>query len=258
MLLSIITINLNNKKGLKKTFDSVFKQTCKNFEYIVIDGASTDGSKKLINQYASQLNYWVSEPDKGIYHAMNKGINGASGKYLLFLNSGDSLYEHEIIEKIIGKIDDADVYYTKAYCVYTSKGKAYYNDYPKKIHLDYLLENALNHQNCIIKKALLKEYGGYDENYKIYSDHDFIFSIALQHATFNYLEGLIISNYCVEGISVKYNEANREWDHIIRTKYPHLISKHENIIKKRKNFLFRLKNKILRILHQYKVSKLVN
>src|SRR5690606_20733259 len=94
-LLTIITINLNNLEGLKTTIESVLSQTWQEFEYIVIDGGSTDGGKEYIESQKTHLNYWVSEPDKGIYNAMNKGILKSSGKYLLFLNSGDHLYDNQ-------------------------------------------------------------------------------------------------------------------------------------------------------------------
>jgi glycosyltransferase involved in cell wall biosynthesis len=88
MKLTIITINYNNKEGLVKTFDSVRVQTWKDFEFIVIDGGSTDGCKELIEQN-HQINYWVSEKDSGVYNAMNKGIRKATGDYVIFMNSGD-------------------------------------------------------------------------------------------------------------------------------------------------------------------------
>jgi len=101
MKLSIITVNLNNKSGLQKTIDSVISQTYKDFEWIIIDGGSTDGSKELIEQYSQYITYWISEPDKGIYNAMNKGIVQAKGEYLQFLNSGDALYDKYVLDKIL-------------------------------------------------------------------------------------------------------------------------------------------------------------
>ena len=98
--LSIITINLNNKDGLRKTIESVISQTFEDFEYILIDGASTDGSVEVISQFETRLKYWISEPDNGIYHAMNKGIKKAKGDYCLFLNSGDYLDNSTILECI--------------------------------------------------------------------------------------------------------------------------------------------------------------
>jgi glycosyltransferase involved in cell wall biosynthesis len=91
--LSIITINYNNLEGLQRTVESVVNQTWQEFEYIVIDGGSTDGSADFIESQSETIDYWVSEPDKGIYNAMNKGIAKASGEYLLFLNSGDHLFK---------------------------------------------------------------------------------------------------------------------------------------------------------------------
>ena len=101
MKLSIITVNLNNRDGLQKTIDSVICQTFRDFEWIVIDGGSTDGSKELIEQYADHFAYWVSEPDKGIYNAMNKGIKVAKGEYLQFLNSGDSLWNETTLQGVV-------------------------------------------------------------------------------------------------------------------------------------------------------------
>ena len=118
-LISVITINFNERVGLERTFESVFNQTFQDFEYIVIDGGSNDGSKELIEENTEKISYWISEPDKGIYNAMNKGISVAKGDYLLFLNSGDILYKNDVlsvskIEQITDKqvnlvLDDGDV-----------------------------------------------------------------------------------------------------------------------------------------------------
>ena len=104
MKFSIITINLNNKAGLTKTIESVILQTYTDFEYIVIDGDSMDGSKAVIQQYQDKIDYWVSEPDTGIYQAMNKGIKVAQGEFLLFLNSGDCLVSDKILEAVAESI----------------------------------------------------------------------------------------------------------------------------------------------------------
>lgn len=100
MKLSIITICLNNLEELKRTVASVLQQTCKEFEYIIIDGGSTDGCKEYIEGLAG-VSQWISEPDKGIYNAMNKGIRIAGGEYVLFLNSGDELYNGGVLAEAL-------------------------------------------------------------------------------------------------------------------------------------------------------------
>ena len=102
--LTIITINYNNSKGLLKTFESIKNQTWLDFEYIVIDGGSTDGGKELIENN-KQINYWVSEKDSGVYNAMNKGIRAATGDYIIFMNSGDFFYDNDVLEKVAKHFD---------------------------------------------------------------------------------------------------------------------------------------------------------
>ena len=183
--LSIITINKNNATGLKKTCISVITQTYTDFEWIVIDGASDDGSVEIINKYEDKISYWVSEPDMGIYNAMNKGINHATGEYLLFLNSGDYLIHQWTLETIINEINDikyGDVYYSDVlgdnYFLYKTK---------KDINIDFFIKNNLNHQNCLIKRSLFdKEL--YSENYKIISDNLFFIRMLINYnIVFSYL-----------------------------------------------------------------------
>ena len=121
MKISIITVNYNDKDGLEKTIKSVLNQENTVFEYLVIDGNSADGSKDVIEKYKDKIDYWVSEPDSGIYNAMNKGILAATGDYLLFLNSGDWLYENDSIanvDKLI--LESKDIYFGNAICFFTN------------------------------------------------------------------------------------------------------------------------------------------
>ena len=101
--LSIITVNLNNAAGLQKTIESVINQTFTDYEFIIIDGGSTDSSLEIIKQYANKITYWVSEPDNGIYNGMNKGIGQADGEYCFFLNSGDWMIENNTLYKFLYK-----------------------------------------------------------------------------------------------------------------------------------------------------------
>ena len=112
MKLSIITINYNNKEGLRRTIESVILQTFKDYEWIVIDGGSSDGSKELIEQYQQHFSYWCSEPDRGMYHAMNKGLGHSTGEWIIILNSGDYLYsENSLLEAVNATSEDVDVVY---------------------------------------------------------------------------------------------------------------------------------------------------
>ena len=109
--ISIITINYNNASGLEKTIRSVVEQTYNEYEYIIIDGASLDKSKEVIQEYQRYIDFWCSEKDSGIYNAMNKGIQKASGEYLLFLNSGDVLHNSAVLAAIHGFLSVQDILY---------------------------------------------------------------------------------------------------------------------------------------------------
>ena len=117
MKLSIITINYNHKEGLLKTIKSVVNQTYHDIEYIVIDGGSTDGSVDVVKQYEDSISYWVSEPDCGIYNAMNKGVAKATGEYCLFLNSGDSLHGTDSILEFVSKLSGEDLLMGRVMCI---------------------------------------------------------------------------------------------------------------------------------------------
>ncbi len=109
MKLSIITINLNNVLGFKKTVESILSQTFTEFELIVIDGGSTRDNINIIKEYSKNIKYWISEPDNGIYHAMNKGIRQAMGDYCFFLNSGDYFVNGRVLEKVFAEGHNEDV-----------------------------------------------------------------------------------------------------------------------------------------------------
>jgi glycosyltransferase involved in cell wall biosynthesis len=175
--LSIITINMNNAHGLRKTIESVISQTFKDFEYIIIDGGSIDGSIEIIRKYASQISYFLSEPDKGIYHAMNKGIKQAKGEFCQFLNSGDLLATPTSTDLILSEMPDCSILYGNMFKQMPG-GKIIYNkDIPLDSFLSFYL-GTLNHSPVYIKRSLFERYGLYDENLKIVADWKF-FLIAI-------------------------------------------------------------------------------
>lgn len=169
---SIVTINLNNATGLQKTIESVMEQSYSGFEYIIIDGGSTDGSDRAISRSADRIAYWVSEPDKGIYNAMNKGINKASGEYCLFLNSGDYFVNGDILRITSEYLADEDIIYGDG-LFETEGGKLVLNIIPEKPGLEYFCSNSLHHPSTFIKRSLFEKYGYYNESNKIVSDWEF-------------------------------------------------------------------------------------
>ena len=184
-LLSIITINYNDKIGLENTLKSVVDQSYQAFEFIVIDGNSSDGSLEVLKSYDSNIDFWLSEPDSGIYNAMNKGILHAKGTYLLFLNSGDVLNGNTALHDFIShKNFEGDIIYGDY--KFKNGGKVY----PDKLTPLHFFKSALPHQSTFIKKSLFSEYGMYNENLKIVSDWEFFvkcfFSRKVQFKHINY------------------------------------------------------------------------
>lgn len=228
--LSIITINYNDKAGLKKTFDSVFNQTCLDFEYIVIDGASTDGSKEFIEENASMISYWISEPDKGIFNAMNKGIQASKGDFLLFLNSGDCLYANETIATVLNKLEvQNSIYYGNMVTSVDNVPKAICTP-PETLNFSFFLIFSLPHQASFIKRELFYDFFMYNETYKIISDWEFfIYAICKQNVPYKYLD-ITISNFDETGVSSNTNNQerlNQEKLNVLKQHFPTLIEDSE-------------------------------
>lgn len=206
-ILSIITVNFNNNKGLIKTLESIKKQDFPSYEHIIIDANSTDGSKESICKYekeSTHLTYWSSEPDKGIYDGMNKGIEKAKGKYLYFLNSGDSLVEN-ILQKV--SFDETRYIYGNIRFIGGRKNKE--EKAPDKADLVFFLTKSLPHQACFIHKSLF-ENQRYDINYKITADwiHS-IQCIIFNECSYKHIP-LIIAEYDQNGVSSDYQRSQDE------------------------------------------------
>ena len=185
---SVITINYNDVKGLNKTIDSIISQRFTNYEYIIIDGGSTDGSVELIRQNLDKISYWVSESDRGIYHAMNKGILRASGEYCYFLNSGDSLVNKKVLAKVFETDTDSDIIFGNL-IVCDKNGNEIAKRFGKnKITFLDIYSNNLKHQASFIKRSLFDIYDLYNEDLKIIADWEFfIKSLGLGSATTKYI-----------------------------------------------------------------------
>lgn len=176
MKLSIVTINRNNAIGLKQTMRSVLSQTFKELEYIVVDGASTDGSVDVIKSLESEFNHlkWVSEPDTGVYNAMNKGIRMASGEYIQILNSADCLAAPEVTGQMLAALEKAgnpSIFYgNMVKCFPDGRTMADKSFAGQEITMLGMYTGTLNHDPAYIRRDLFKKYGYYDENLKIVAD----------------------------------------------------------------------------------------
>lgn len=180
--LSIITINYNNRDGLRKTIESVVNQTWQDFEYIVIDGGSKDGSVEVIKEFADHIDYWISEPDKGIYNALNKGVVVAQGEYCNFMNSGDCFYASDTLERVFGTNPTADIVCGNTYSDHLKTP-------PQEITFDFLFNESICHQCAFIRTTLMKKHG-YDEKYKIVADRKF------------FVQALLLDNCSYQAVDV--------------------------------------------------------
>ena len=231
MKLSIITINYNDINGLERTFESVFNQTFQEFEYIVVDGGSTDGGKALIEEHSDKINYWISEPDKGVYDAMNKGIKEAIGEYFYFLNSGDTFYNQEVltnISKLITK-NAPDIVYGDVNDIDEKTGDSKIR--PKK-HLDKiaLFNKMVCHQALFCHKRLFHDTV-FNTTYKIKADYDWLIHAFSMYKPDVLHTNIIIANYLLGGLSeVQYDTYSRKEIPKIRDTY---FSKKEQLLLRR-------------------------
>ena len=214
MKLSIITINRNNAAGLEKTMRSVASQTFREFEYIIIDGASIDGSVEVIKKYESQFAHlkWVSEPDTGIYNAMNKGIRMAAGEYIQILNSADALASDEVTEKMLAALKQADepsIFYGNMVKCFPDGRKIVDSCFAgQKITMLGMYTGTLNHDPAYIRRDLFDKYGYYDESLKIVSDWKwYLEAIVLGGEQPQYVD-MDVTLFDMTGISE--NEENKE------------------------------------------------
>lgn len=175
MKLSVVTVNYNDRNGLLSTIKSVVGQSFKEYEYIIIDGGSTDGSVEVIQQNEEYITYWISEPDSGIYNAMNKAIEVASGDYCIFMNSGDCFYTSDVVENILPFLDGTDILYGNTH--YTDGKIRYSKDEPDLFSFFYV--SCWCHQSTFIKTSLLKKYL-YDDSLRIVADWKFLLQTVIK------------------------------------------------------------------------------
>ena len=263
MKLSIITINYNNYSGLQKTMQSVFDQTWKDYEYIIIDGGSTDGSKEFIELNSDKINYWVSEPDKGIYNAMNKGIIKSNGEYLLFLNSGDYFaYQYSLnnfISETINK--DFDIIYGNQFALFDNNkiNKQYFPDIITFYYLAFL--NSPPHQATLIKRQLFFHIGLYDETMRMNSDWKFFMLAIFKFNSSYYHINQFLVFFDRNGISSNPNYnflRDEEKIPFLKTEFKNFYKYNDLMHESNKLKFYYKYSRIIRILKYIKVIKKFN
>lgn len=200
---SIITICLNEVSKIRETFDSVVQQSFMNYEWIVVDGGSTDGTLDVIREYEDKIQWWCSEPDSGVYNAMNKGVAHATGDYVIFMNGGDCFYDRWVLERLnqIGLF--ADVIEGNTF----EKGNGKRFNHPDGNLARKLIADGICHQSAFIRRSLLVERP-YDEHHKIASDWKFWIQVLLcGKATYQFVD-MPIARIDMNGLTFSNMDVN--------------------------------------------------
>jgi len=235
-LISIITVCFNSKVTIKDTFESVLNQTFQDFEYLIIDGGSTDGTIDIIKQYEEKFTgrlRWISEPDKGIYDAMNKGIDRSKGKIIGIINSDDwfeigAFYE---VYKIYKKVNNIDNFIIKGDMNFLTFDKIILNRIVSKRNLkkNLLKRMSMTHPSTFVSKNTYKKVGIFNTNYKLAADFDFIYRCFTNSINIYYIDK-VLSNMRMGGASGFNNAYLLEKERLsIRLNYNKIL-KFPNII----------------------------
>ena len=186
---SIITICRNEERDIRLTADSVVNQTCKNYEWLVLDGGSTDDTLKILQKYKKNMGYFMSEKDNGVYDAMNKGIKKATGKYIIFMNGGDLLHDKNVLQKVYDSITRDKT----RHAIYFGNCMLHVNNIKKAkpIFIGTPLINGIKyrflpHQSCVWQKSLFEKYGLHDTTYKFSGDYEFM--LRTRHESILYMD----------------------------------------------------------------------
>jgi glycosyltransferase involved in cell wall biosynthesis len=209
--ISIVTVNKNNAAGLEKTIKSVISQKKDFCEFIVIDGESTDNSKDLLDNYKSEISFYSSEPDTGIYNAMNKGILKSTGDFILFLNSGDFLINENVIENLVKQISSTDDIVSGSIIIEDKFNKQHKMFSQESIEIQHFINLSLYHQATLISRKLFEKFGFYNENFKIGGDYEFFIRVFYKYNCKYRRISDEISYFKSDGISnnSNYSELNK-------------------------------------------------
>lgn len=204
MKLSIVTITYNNLEGFKKTAASVLSQNYCDYEWIVIDGGSTDGTREYVASLERQPDYWCSEKDNGVYNAQNKGIAHARGEFVCCMNAGDTFHESVTLENVFKENIVADVIYGD--WVNVMNGKHILLNAPKKITSFFFYHGNICHQAMFVRTGLMQKYP-FDENFKVYADWKAWRNLIKREYRFEYVPVVVCDFEADNGLSAQIGNA---------------------------------------------------
>jgi glycosyltransferase involved in cell wall biosynthesis len=204
-LITVVTVVMNGEKFLEETILSIINQTYDNVEYIIIDGGSSDGTLGIIRKYEQAIDYWISENDKGIYDAMNKGISLATGEWINFINADDYLASEDVIQKVIENLPhvspSCSIVYGSLNLVKDSGESLYIIKTPAELAKRQLKTRmSVPHQSQFCRLSSLKMMGGYKRHYKISGDYEMTIRL-LKHHELHYIDNLIVASMRIGGVS---------------------------------------------------------
>ena len=256
--ITVITVSCNAVNVIEKTIRSVIGQQYKDFEYIVVDGNSQDGTVDIIRRYEAQITRWISEPDTGIYNAMNKAVRMASGDYCIFMNAGDLFVDSLVLTRISSFLNDEyDVVIGNEISVKKDRIVDYVKA-PQVLTFNHLYNSSLCHQASFIKRSLLLEYP-YDENLRLVSDWKFwIQTLIMENASYLAVD----VDVCVfnrEGLTYTRVEQGIEERKFVlseiiplRIRWDYEKFNHRNIVN---CFCNRVKRRVKRIIRLFKIRE---
>lgn len=221
MKFSVITVCYNDFIGLQRTINSVITQTCSDYEYIVIDGGSTDGSVEVIKQCETKITRWISEKDNGVYSGMNKAIVMAQGEYCIFMNAGDTFYSKDVLQQVFEQLPNIDLAVGVACMVKDGEEQSRVNP-PQEVSLAFWLFHSVIHQAAFMKTRLLKEKM-YDEKLKIVSDWKYMLTEYLTRSyTYSPLS-MVVCCFDTTGISSNNERRLEERNQVLKDVLPPML-----------------------------------
>lgn len=212
MKVSVITVSKNAQETIERTIKSVISQNYKDIEYLIVDGKSTDKTLDIVNKYKDKIDVIVSEPDGGIYYAMNKGIEKSTGDIIYFLNSGDLLFNRHTISNIVKvfKKNNSDIIYGDIALYESDNRKKLILRRQNRVSSFFLVRDTIYHQSIFVKKYIFERYGKFDLQYKLQADYEWILRLIIRNNIPFYYSNQTVAKFLRGGLSFNEIESFKE------------------------------------------------